>query len=81
MRPYGLRPISVLRLLGIIIIIIIIIFIFIFIIIIIISRRKQIWSLQRVRLKQNLNSNGWNSHVHGGLPGNVGSTNLRRDKS
>ena len=34
---------------------------------------------RRVRLKQNLKFEGWNSHVHKELPGDVESTNLRRD--
>ena len=34
---------------------------------------------QRVGLKQNLNVEGWNSHVHREFPGIVESTNLSRD--
>ena len=31
---------------------------------------------QRVRLKQNLNLKGWNSHVHRAFPGKLESNNL-----
>ena len=35
--------------------------------------------LRGVRLRQNLNLKGWNSHVHRKFPGSFGSTNLSRD--
>ena len=34
---------------------------------------------QRVSLRQNLNLEGWNSHVHREFPGNLELTNLSRD--
>ena len=37
------------------------------------------WIFQRVRLEQNLNFEGWSSHVHGEFPGKFESTNLSRD--
>ena len=37
------------------------------------------YAFQRARLKHNLNSKGWNSHIHRGLPGKFESSNLSRD--
>ena len=37
------------------------------------------YGFRRVLPKHNLNSKGWNSHVHGGFPGKLESSNLSRD--
>ena len=41
--------------------------------------RTKILDVQRVWLKHNLNYEGWNSHVHGGLPRKFESSNISRD--